>query len=319
MELVHIHVVREEGPREFDVLAHQIGRTAQRHPGYAAAHVLADHFLVGMETARGHQNAALGVEDHFAFGLGDRSDARALKRRRFQKFNDFGVRKELDLRILFNLFEQLRDELRAARLLRAVDHVSAHEPRPNFLHNLLEVDADTIMKPLHGASAFIGIYAGELRIAATLRDLHHVFVEGVDRVGKPLFLLDVGVRGVEDAARVDRIAKRHAHFFKDGNRGALISSFERCGKARTACTDHDEIKFVILRLAGRFGLSSSGPKHCAAPKSPLLRASRRLSEFMELLLSLFVCTECASSTVVGGRLVFGCLILMPEDHYVARH
>ena len=69
VELVHVDEVREEGLRERDVFAHHEGRPAERHPGNAAAHVLADHFLVGVEAPGRDHDAALRINVEGAFGL----------------------------------------------------------------------------------------------------------------------------------------------------------------------------------------------------------------------------------------------------------
>lgn len=58
-----------------------------------------------------------------------------------------------------------------------------------------------------------------LRVSALspfpLRDLHHVFVEGVDRVGVVHALLLRGVHAQHEARGVDRVARGHRHLFNE--------------------------------------------------------------------------------------------------------
>ena len=245
--------------RELDVFAHHVGRTAQRHPGDAAAHVLADHFAVGVEAARGDDDAGAGLEFKQAVRLRDGLHARAGEKRRLREFDHLGVGEEGDVLVLLDFSEHLFSELRTARLLRAGHDVTAHGGGPDFADHLAPLDAAAVGEPLDAVGALFAVNARELGIAAALRYGHHVLVELFDRVGEAVFLLHEGVRSVEVTARVDGVAKGHRHLFKEGHLGAEVSGFDGGGHAGAARADHDEVVRGGTRsVRFRFGVRHAG-------------------------------------------------------------
>ena len=208
-----------------------------------------------MESAGRDDDAALGVEvDDFTLGR-DCANAGAGKSRRLQKLDGLRVEEERDVLGSLDGVKELRGELGAAGLLRTVDDVAAHGGGPGFFVHLLPLDADAVGQPLNAFAGLLDVHAGEFGIAAAHGDVHHVLVELVERVAQAVALLHEGVRGVEVAAGIDRVAERTEHFVEERDLGALVSGFKRGGKARTARAEHDDVE---MHFGGSGGFGGGG-------------------------------------------------------------
>ena len=99
MELVHIHVHREEGSREKNVFAGESHRAPNRHPGHFASHELGDQRLIRVETAGRENHAALRVNHERPLGR-HRLNARAAKHIVMQQLNHLGIEHHRNVQFL---------------------------------------------------------------------------------------------------------------------------------------------------------------------------------------------------------------------------
>ena len=255
MELVHIHVHREEGSREKNVFASESHRTPDRHPGHFASHELGDKRLIRVETAGRENHAALRVNHKRPLGR-HRFNARAAKHIVMQQLNHLGIEHHRNVQFL-HFRHHVLHHLGAAGTGLRIHLMAAAKHRLDLHRNLFPAEVAAVSEPLHSACRLLAVHLREFRVTSALRHHHHVLIERVKVIGDAVTLLNPGAGRVDKAARVNRVTHRNRGLLNEKHLRAPVRGFDRRREPGAACADHDHVIGKLLRFRSLRRMSGS--------------------------------------------------------------
>ena len=236
MELVHIHVHREEGSREKNVFASESHRTPDRHPGHFASHELGDKRLIRVETA-GRENHRLGVDRlHSLRSLHlDAGDLSVLH----QDLRHAVIEAHVDM-ILIRAFAEHTHDFDTDRRTVARTMTAGTGLAAAATHAVAEFRAKR-QEPLFSARGVFGQRLQKRRVIEVVAAFHRVGVENGRRIVRHA-VRDLLLRAgrVHAAFRAVGVAAEVGHLLKDDHLRAALSRGDGGREPRAARThDHD--------------------------------------------------------------------------------